>query len=548
VRLRGALVVAAVAAGIAAPAASADATAAATPSAAVQRAAAEVLVRFRSGVDSARADAATRAAGMVVVKRFTIVDGLVLARATGGPSERTSALASFGASPDVVYAVPNSVTRIDDARPEAAPNDPRYPEQWNLENTGQAGGTPDADVDAGAAWDQMTGSRDIVIELIDTGVQLNHPDLAANVWSNPAECAGAAGVDDDADGYVDDCHGIDTINGDGNPTDDYGHGTHTAGTIGAVGNNGVGIAGVNWAVSVLPCKSHDATGFATAASVIECLQYGAMLRARGVDIVATSNSYGGCTEACGFDPALYDAIDAHAVGGILFVASAGNDTSDNDTAPAYPASYFLPNVIAVASTTNHDARSSFSNVGAHTVHVGAPGSSVLSTYIGSAYATLSGTSMAAPHVSGLAALLAAQSPSRDWRAIRNLILAGGDPIASLAGKTVTGSRINAATSLSCTNRPVFAVLRPLRTVTGDVATTVAVLNIDCADPAGNLSVTIDPGGLRLPLRDRGIGADLAAGDGIYSAVWNPPAVTTSTGYRMRFSNGVTARVVVAPAP
>jgi subtilisin family serine protease len=518
------------------------------PSAAVRAASSELLVRFRAGTPATRSAAANRAAGGATVKTLSVVDGLQLVRVTG-PRDR--AVARYQANPDVVYATPNQVWSIDDADSgasvDATPNDPSFLSQWALENTGQTGGVTDADIDAATSWNATRGSRSVVVGLVDTGVQLDHPDLQANIWSNTAECSGTPGVDDDSNGYVDDCHGIDTINGDSDPSDDFGHGVHTAGTIGAVGNNGVGVTGVNWKVSILPCKSHDADGLATAASVIECLQYVHAIKQRGENIVATSNSYGGCTEACGFDPALRDAIAAQLDDGTLFVASAGNDNANNDTAPQFPASYYLPNVLSVEATTDHDARASFSNYGLRSVHIGAPGQSVLSTYLHGSYASLSGTSMAAPHVAGLAALLKAQDQTRDWRALRNLILTGGDPVVGLAGKTVTGRRLNAANAVNCTDRKLFGVLRPLPSVAAQSDNVIAAFNVKCADPAPvKLNVTITPGGTQLRLKDNGLGADLAAADGIFSVRWRPPAVASNTTYTLTFSNGQTTTVVVHP--
>src|SRR5205807_8028711 len=245
-------------------------------------------------------------------------------------------------------------------------------------------------------------------------------------WLNTAECNGTPGVDDDGNGYVDDCHGIDTINHDSDPMDDFGHGTHVSGIIGAVGNNGVGVTGINWNVRILPCKSHDSAGNGTSASIIECYAYVKAIKARGENVIATNNSYGGCPEACGFDQATMDGIAGLESVGVLFVASAGNDGANNDTTLKYPADYFLPNVIAVAATTNTDALAFFSNYGARTVAVGAPGQDVFSTWLPSTYTYLSGTSMASPQVTGIAALLKAANPTLDWFAIRNLIIAGGE--------------------------------------------------------------------------------------------------------------------------
>ena len=228
--------------------------------------------------------------------------------------------------------------------------------------------------------------------------------------------------------------------------------------------------------------------------------------------------------------------------GILYVASAGNDAANNDITPKYPTNYYLPNVIGVAATTNKDGLASFSNYGVHTVSLGAPGESVYSTYdvVDDGYAYLSGTSMAAPHVAGLAALLEAKNPSLDWRALRNLMLAGGEVISSLQGKTVTGRRMNAYGSLTCSNVPVFGPLRPLPNATGGTQP-LSALNINCAAAAGGLTVTVTPGGQNLNLADNGKLADLAAGDGIYSASWTPCA---TGAYTFAYSNGATDSTTV----
>ena len=279
-----------------------------------------------------------------------------------------------------------------------------------------------------------TGSKDVVVAVIDTGIDYTHPDLSANMFRNEPDC-NSNGIDDDGNGQIDDCFGIDTANNDSDPMDDNHHGTHVAGTIGAVGNNGLGVVGVNWTVRLMACKFLSASGSGTTADAIDCLEYVKLMKDRGVNIVATNNSWGGG----GFSQALFDAIEAHRARGILFIVAAGNEFSNNDTTPSYPASYSLSNILAVAATTRTDALASFSNFGRRSVHLGAPGSEILSTTPGNTYSIFSGTSMATPHVTGVAALLAAQDPTRDWRVIKNLILAGGDTLPSLVN-TITQKR------------------------------------------------------------------------------------------------------------
>lgn len=495
----------------------------------------QLMVRFASGVSPASINAKL---GATTVRAYHIVPGLQLV-SLPKDLDVESAVTAYTGQPGVMYAEPNFISHIDDT----TPNDPSFNLQWGWLNTGQIGGTPGDDVDAAKAWDLTTGTNDVVVGVLDTGVQTQphvHLDLAANLWNNTAECNGVPGVDDEGDGYIDDCHGIDTINHDSDPDDDFGHGTHTAGTMGAVGNNGIGVTGMSWHVTILPCKSHDFTGNGTNDSLVECLQFMSDWKDRGLDVVATNNSYGGCNEACDFSQTLYDAIKDHMDHGILFVASAGNDAANNDTTLKYPTDYFLPNVIGVAATTNLDTLASFSNYGVHTVSVGAPGQSVYSTYPDDAYAYLSGTSMAGPHVAGLAGFLKAYDPSLDWRAIKNLILSGGEVITALQDKTVTDRRMNAYGSLTCSNVPVFGPLRPLPNASGGTQP-LAVLNINCAAGAGKLQVTVTPGNVKLILTDNGKGADIAAHDGIYSASWTPCSADV---YTLSYSNGSTDTTTV----
>src|SRR5881396_416795 len=335
-----------------------------------QRVPDEILVRFRDSASNASRNFTHSRIGTTAVKEFKVVKGLQRVKL---PASMTvgQALQAFSKDPNVLYAEPNYLVRV-----FAAPNDPRFSELWGLHNTGQTGGTPGADIRAPEAWDLTTGGSDVVVAVIDTGIEYGHPDLAANVFQNTADCNNN-GIDDDGNGFVDDCYGVNVWSTNHNAfvRDDYGHGTHVAGTIGAAGNNTVGVVGVNWTTKILACKFLSGNGEGSTADAIECLDYVATMKDRGVNIVASNNSWGGG----GYSQALRDAIDGHRQRGILFVAAAGNDTANNDTLQTYPCSFDVPNIICVAATNNVDGLSSFSNYGKNSVHLGAPGEHILST-------------------------------------------------------------------------------------------------------------------------------------------------------------------------
>jgi subtilisin family serine protease len=477
---------------------------------------AAIIVRYREGTAPAERAVLRGAVGGAVRRSFRRLGMESLGLPAGLPQEE--AIARLRRDPRVLYAQPNNVYVL-----AALPDDPLFGRLWALHNTGLARGFEGADVGAPAAWERTTGSGDVVVAVVDTGIDYDHEDLAANIWTNPGEIPGN-GIDDDGDGWADDVHGWDAAEGDGDPMDDIGHGTHVAGTIGAVGDNGVGVAGVSWRVKLMALRifrTVDGQPVATDESVLGALEYVRAQRERGVPVVAVNCSWGGGS----FSQALVDAITAQRE--VLFVAAAGNRGGDNDAAPFYPASYRLPNVLAVAASDDRDGLAGFSNHGHRTVDLAAPGWDILSTMTAEniwgfqeRYAGLYGTSMAAPHVAGLAALLKAQDPARDWRAIRNLILAGAEPRPALAGVTLTGGRMSAASSLACAGRKVFAVLQaPERPVAGKPVT-LAVQSSVCAGPSGPVTAVTSTGE-RLVLRDNGVPPDAAAGDGVYSASWRP---------------------------
>lgn len=323
----------------------------------------------------------------------------------------------------------------------ALPNDPSFANLWGLHNTGQNGGLEDADIDAPEAWTITTGSHAVKVAIIDSGIDQTHPDLLPNLWTNPHEIPGN-GIDDDGNGYIDDIRGWDFVNDDAIPNDDNSHGTHCAGTVGAAGNNGAGVTGVNWAVSLIGLKFLNAAGNGATSDAVEAIAYATSL---GVHIM--SNSWSGE----GYSTALKEAIDAAGDAGILFIAAAGNSGSYLEFYPEYPASYDSANLITVTATNRLDALASFSNYGEVSVDIAAPGEDVYSTIPGGGYGYNSGTSMACPHVAGACAILLAHRPSLTHLTLRDLILDSSDALPVLAGKTTSGGRLNLHSALLATD-------------------------------------------------------------------------------------------------
>ena len=421
--------------------------ASADPPEATEHASDSILVRFRSAPDATqrRRDSLAAVAGTIddpdgngIDDRFARVSGgqLALVRLDGDIGVQ-DAIARLRRDSAVLYAEPNYIVRA--AR---TPDDPRFGELYGLHNTGQTGGTPDADIDAPEAWDISVGSADVVVGVVDTGVDEGHEDLAANMFVNPGEIAGN-GIDDDGNGVADDVHGFNAIDGSGNATDDNGHGSHVSGTLGAVGDNATGITGVSWQVRIMALKFLSASGSGTLADAIAAIDYAVAQKNAGVNLRVLSSSWGGG----GFSQALLDAIEAAGDADILFVATAGGASSDNDVTPSFPASYEADSIVAVAATDDADELASFSNFGATSVDLGAPGVSILSTTPGNSYSVFSGTSMATPHVSGAAALVLSVDPGLDTAAVKSILLDTGDPVPALDGITVSGRRLNAASAL-----------------------------------------------------------------------------------------------------
>ncbi|MEO8212838.1 MAG: S8 family serine peptidase [Myxococcales bacterium] len=318
------------------------------------------------------------------------------------------------------------------------PNDPRWGELWGMSKIG-----------APAAWDSSTGSAQVLVAVSDTGMDYNHPDLTTNVWTNPGEIPGN-GKDDDGNGYIDDVHGYDFANSDGDPMDDNGHGTHVSGTIGGIGNNGVGVAGVNWRVKIQAVKFLGSSGSGSMWGGAQTILYAAKMKARVV------NASWGCLGPGCYASYIEDAIKTLADAGGLFVAAAGNSANNNDAYPNYPSNYAGDNIVAVAATDSNDNLASFSDWGATRVHLGAPGVGILSSLPGASYASWNGTSMATPHVVGAAALFLSLRPDATYAEVKQKLMDSADKVSALNGKTISGGRLNVSRLLATAGKPPAA--------------------------------------------------------------------------------------------
>ena len=352
----------------------------------------------------------------------------------------------ISANPNFIYSIVNPIKEIvfnsiiNPPQNLSTPNDPRFGELWGLNNTGSndsgssRNGVEGADIGAMEVWDLTRGSREVRVAVIDTGVDYRHPDLAANMWVNEAEQNGEEGVDDDNNGFVDDIHGYDFANNDGDPLDGHGHGTHCSGTIGAVHNNETGVAGVMNDVTIVAVKFLSDGGSGTTANAIKAIDYATTL-----DVDIMSNSWGGG----GFSEDLKNAIVRASEKGIIFTAAAGNSASDNDSRPHYPSNYDVENIVSVAAHGSDDTLASFSCYGSTTVHIAAPGQRILSTVKNGGYSSYSGTSMATPHVSGALGLLVAHEGRIPHAEMRERLMQTSEPIRAYRRKTISGGRLNA---------------------------------------------------------------------------------------------------------
>ena len=390
-----------------------------------------LLVGYRKGMSAPSRQSMHAALGVERVRSFRRIPVDVVR--VKDRAKRDGIVRAYRARAEVRFVEPNYRLRA-----LSVPNDPRFGELWGLLNTGQDGGTPGADIGVTNVWATLgTGSTNVLVAVIDTGIDYTHPDLVENVWSNAGEIAGN-GIDDDGNGIVDDIHGARWNDGGGDPTsgdpmDGNGHGTHVSGTIGGIGDNGIGVAGVNWRVRIMGLKFLSDSGSGYTADAISAIEYAIDKGAR-----LSNNSWGGG----GFSQALKDAIDAAGAAGQLFVAAAGNSNSDNDALPSYPATYESPNILAVASSDRNDARSGFSSYGRTTVDLAAPGSDILSSTPGNEYSVYSGTSMATPHAAGAAALLWSLYPGATWEQVKTWLMDGTRRRAAWRNRTATAGLLH----------------------------------------------------------------------------------------------------------
>jgi subtilisin family serine protease len=479
-----------------------------------------MLLQFRPEVNEAARERVLKAQGLQVL-RVLRAEGILKLRIPEGTDPQVLA-ARLRVLAEVAAAEPNYFRYVD-----AVPNDPRFGEMYALHNTGQTGGVPDADIDAPEAWNIAVGSPNVVVAVLDSGIDMTHPDLQANLYTNPGETLN--GVDDDGNGFVDDIHGWDFRDNDNDPSDPStlcsSHGTHTSGTVGAVGNNGIGVSGVAQTVRIMPLRAfYVSLIFCTAqdADLIDAMDY-----MKRMNVPISNNSWGGGP----FSQLIQDAV-AGTRG--LFVTSAGNSGSNNDASPSYPASYDLENIIAVAATTDTDALASFSNFGLQSVDIAAPGEQILSTTRGGTYGLLSGTSMSSPHVAGAAAVLLGNDSTLTAHEIRAKLLRSTDfkglPVA-------TGGRLNLFNALNLPPSAVAVDLTPLGSTVVSPGTKVNY-SVQLHNPSGSTRVVTasvrawTPEGTEISLQGP-LSVTLAAGQTIsknFSA--SVPASASAGAYRV----------------
>ena len=485
----------------------------------------EVIVKFRDDTAGSRSVAVHQQIGAAVLRKLGGPGNAELVKIPRGMTV-SEAVQQYMADPAVEYAEPNYIRHIQ----STFPNDTYFSQQWSLNNTGQTmNAVPGADMDMPEAWDITTGSRDFVVAVIDTGVDYGHPDLGLNIWRNTDEIADD-GIDNDSNGYIDDIIGWNFVDDDNDPLDDNLHGTHVSGIIGALGNNATGVTGVNWKVRIMPLKVCNANGGCTDADIADAVNYAADNGANVINASLAGHAY---------SQSVYDAINYAKGKDVLFVAAAGNgggpfcndgNANDDDLFRCYPASYNLDNIISVAASDQDDQFASFSNYGAISIDVVAPGNHTLSTWptylFPQGYDTLEGTSMASPHVAGLAALLMDYYRHFTIYQIKGLIETFVDRLPQFNGYVVSGGRINAYRALS-----------------------------SLLMPTGLIAITEAPSYIKLKWVDHATGEDSygierkAAGESVFSTIDTIPADSeeytdttvvagTAYTYRVRAINSV----------
>lgn len=492
-----------------------------------------ILAKYKLGVNTQSRATGLNAANMTLRRQLPIVNGLVVLEANGLPPQAAAPAVRANALVARIQALRDSgqfeYVETDYAvSANLQPTDSRFQDGtlWGLRNLGGSGGVIGADINAEAAWDITTGSTNVIVAVIDTGVRYTHQDLATQMWRNPGESGSGKetnGIDDDANGYIDDVFGINAITGTGNPFDDNDHGTHVAGTIGARANGGGGHVGVTWNVRIMGLKFLGASGGGVTSDAIECLNYAV---AKGAKI--SNNSWGGGP----YSQALFDALAAARTAGHLFIAAAGNSANNNDANPSYPCSYNLDNIISVAALDRADRLANFSNYGQNSVDLGAPGVAIYSSTAAtdSSYSSFQGTSMAAPHVTGVAALLLSQTPTANYLEIRERLLASAVPINSLNGRCVTGGRLNAYNALVALpdGQLETSIAPPSGSVILGGTTAPFFVRVTDLFAVTNATVTgtLSIGG-SITFANAGVAPDAAANDAIYSGNYASPNVTTN---------------------
>jgi subtilisin family serine protease len=389
-----------------------------------------ILVKFRAGVSAEAINQITSRFHDQLLDEIEAVPGLTTIHDADGAIDATALAARYQTLPEVEYAEPNYEIAIDQAGKEARANDPRINEQWAL-----------ATSSVPQAWARTKGSGEIVVAVLDSGVEYTHVDLSNNIWTRP----GNLPLYRDRDlGTIDDVHGYNAVGNDGDPMDQNGHGTYCAGVIGAECGNNVGVCGVNWKVQIMPLKFMNAGGSGYLADAVEAINYAIDRRHAGVNLRVINASWGLTKNSRALEDIIRKAYEA----GILFVAASGSTGTDNDASPHFPASYSSGNIISVAATDRSDALAQSSNFGVKSVQIAAPGQDILTTALGNEYEKRSGTSLAAPMVTGVAALALSVHPGISVDQLRRLLLESVDKPPGLRGRVGTGGRINAARAVA----------------------------------------------------------------------------------------------------